>query len=394
MFNKLFSEITATDIQTLINSGISENTNLEFKREVWGKLDEDRKEMLRDISSMANAYGGYFVIGMEEDQAGEAKEIIDIPNVESERDSLLASLMANLHPRIIGLDINVIKFEDGKKILLIRVPDGFNLHQVTFKGMYQFWKRHDRQKSRMTYDEIKDSIIKNHVGSGQSIELLEKRKQLHDKSKKVILMLTAQPIKAESELFKTSNTKLRDLLKSSGGRRAGWDFDISTSYPRPTLNGISIANENRAVNFYRNGYVEATVDIGFDEGYVFNSEQLTINEHQANYPVLRREALIEFTFRFVRKVELMLKEIGYDAPMSFSLNLLNIKGFALRGGNERSSQYHSPFLYSESSIEVEPLTYEFIDATTITKDLCDRVFQAYGFEETPYYENGRFTFFT
>ena len=74
MFNKSFSEINSSDIEGLLTSGASEHSNLEFKKQIWGTADEEVREMLRDISSIANAYGGYLIVGIdEEDDTGKAK---------------------------------------------------------------------------------------------------------------------------------------------------------------------------------------------------------------------------------------------------------------------------------------------------------------------------------
>ena len=149
------------------------------------------------------------------------KEIINVSNAEQDRDRILASCMANLHPRIIGLDIKMVECKDNKKVILIKIPDSLNLHQITFKGLYQFWKRHDRQKSRMTYEEIKDTILKNNLASSQNISLLKERKSLMNGRGRSVLMLTAQPIKPEAELFKVGNEKVRDIIRKSGEKEEG-----------------------------------------------------------------------------------------------------------------------------------------------------------------------------
>ena len=139
MFNKSFKDIAGADIQKLITSGASEGNNLEFKRKPWENGDDEVREMLRDVSSMANAFGGYLLLGMdEEDGTGKAKEIIGVSDAENYRDRFLASCMANLQPRIIGLDIKSIECEGAKKVILIKVPDSLNLHQVTSKGYTNF----------------------------------------------------------------------------------------------------------------------------------------------------------------------------------------------------------------------------------------------------------------
>lgn len=90
MFNKIFSNINIDDVKTLIGNGITEGQNIEFKQEVWAKSDEEIREMLRDISAMANAYGGYIVVGMKEDgDSGKALQLLEVLNAEDEEGSYI-----------------------------------------------------------------------------------------------------------------------------------------------------------------------------------------------------------------------------------------------------------------------------------------------------------------
>ena len=71
---KLIHEIGFKDIQELIDQKVPEHNGLEYKEQVLhpslkGKLLEDEKdELLTDIVALANALGGYFLIGIGADQ--------------------------------------------------------------------------------------------------------------------------------------------------------------------------------------------------------------------------------------------------------------------------------------------------------------------------------------
>lgn len=111
--------------------------------------------MLRDISSMANAYRGYLILGLrEEKESGVPLEIVSVEKANEERDRILGSCLSNIEPRIVGLQARTVDIDDGA-ILIICIPRSTKLpHMVTFKGLNQFWIRHDRQKSKMSVDEI------------------------------------------------------------------------------------------------------------------------------------------------------------------------------------------------------------------------------------------------
>jgi predicted HTH transcriptional regulator len=68
MIARAINEITERDIQNLRDAGIVERKGLEYKRELPGTADADKREFLADASSFANTEGGDFVFGVNEDQ--------------------------------------------------------------------------------------------------------------------------------------------------------------------------------------------------------------------------------------------------------------------------------------------------------------------------------------
>ncbi len=67
------SSISVDDILELVSNRVPERSDLEYKREPYGTSNTDRLEMLRDVAAMANARGGYIIIGIEEDREGRAE---------------------------------------------------------------------------------------------------------------------------------------------------------------------------------------------------------------------------------------------------------------------------------------------------------------------------------
>ncbi len=77
MFSKSVTSITTDDLQNLLDGEAVENVRLEFKQEMPSK-----NETLKKLSSFANTFGGYLVIGITEDGANGA--ISSIPGVDIE----------------------------------------------------------------------------------------------------------------------------------------------------------------------------------------------------------------------------------------------------------------------------------------------------------------------
>lgn len=58
IFTKPFTQLQATDLQELLTDLAVENVRLEFKSNV-----PDKDETLKKLSSFANTFGGYLVVG-------------------------------------------------------------------------------------------------------------------------------------------------------------------------------------------------------------------------------------------------------------------------------------------------------------------------------------------
>ena len=76
-FSKSVSDLNTDDLTALLDGGAQENVRLEFKRQV-----PSRNETLKKLSPMANTYGGYLVIGAEENGSGVLKAL---PGVEPQK---------------------------------------------------------------------------------------------------------------------------------------------------------------------------------------------------------------------------------------------------------------------------------------------------------------------
>lgn len=76
IFSKPISELRLADLQELLDNASIENIRLEFKQEAPGK-----NEMMKKISSFANTYGGWLIIGAAELE-GEPGRIGSLPGVD------------------------------------------------------------------------------------------------------------------------------------------------------------------------------------------------------------------------------------------------------------------------------------------------------------------------
>ena len=78
MLSKPISQLNSTDLRSLLEEGAVETLRLEFKTKIPGK-----HETLKKLSSFANTYGGYLIVGAHADSSD--GRLTDLPGVQTER---------------------------------------------------------------------------------------------------------------------------------------------------------------------------------------------------------------------------------------------------------------------------------------------------------------------
>ena len=108
-------------LQSLIRDQVAESDTLDYKRDMYGTSDGDTKELLRDISAMANNLGGYLLIRIEE--ANEVPvQILGIEQGDIAVERILSSSLAGITERVYGLDSRSIPLANGRAVVAVFVP--------------------------------------------------------------------------------------------------------------------------------------------------------------------------------------------------------------------------------------------------------------------------------
>jgi predicted HTH transcriptional regulator len=145
-------QIDKADIQQLIDDEVQESKTIEYKREIVGNTDEQKKEFLADVSSFANASGGHLIIGIDEDK-GIPKQIsgLEIADIDKEISRLENMIRDGIEPRIPGLIIHSIRV-NSYFVIIIYIPQSFALpHIVKFKSYNKFYSRNSNGKLDLEY---------------------------------------------------------------------------------------------------------------------------------------------------------------------------------------------------------------------------------------------------
>ncbi len=388
---KPLEAITDADLQALIDNQVREGQTLEYKRDLYGRGDEEVREMLRNISSIANAFGGDLLIGVDENEEGIAVNLPGVENAEVEAQRVVGSSLANIEERVLGLRAWPVRLQNGRSVVIVRIPRSLRApHMVTFKGLNQFWARHDRQKAPMSTHEIKDVCLRVEGLMEELGRFLEKRKReiLKDIFWAPYYVVAVTPIFANSEVLEIGDTRLRYLLENPmGQRQEGWNV-IFEDHPHPTLNGLIMEIPNRkALELFRTGHMELRVRI--DE-VSFCRGRVEIEERQ--YPVLYACPLVEYPVSLLRLGKAIYDYLGLTDPIVVSVLLYNIDEFALHRGVDEGQRmtpnpYYGPRILRKKHLYIPPRQTPSLDEPDKVAKMCvDRLWQAFGYEQAPLFD--------
>ena len=115
----IFDAISEADISELVSSGVPESLTIEYKRDGYGKTDEQKREALKDITAFANSHGGHLIIGVDE-KDGLPVEATGLSVAEGDelKERLEALMRDGVEPRLLGVRAKLVEVADGKRVLI------------------------------------------------------------------------------------------------------------------------------------------------------------------------------------------------------------------------------------------------------------------------------------
>jgi len=386
--NKDMEQIEESDLQELIDHGIIEKKTLEYKKELPGNSDSDKKEFLADVSSFANASGGHIVFGIAEDENGAPKSSIglDIENPDKDIQRLDSIIRDSIEPRIQGFIIKGIPLSNSKWALIIKIPKSWSSpHRVTFKGHDKFYGRSSNGKYPLDVAELRNAFTLSQTMGERIRRFREDRissiyaNELpvpFENGAKIALHLI--PISSFNpgqsyDISKTisNNGLLAPIYPASYNRR--YNFDGYISY---TMN--SEQKSESYVQLYRNGIIEVV------DSQLLHSWDKKLLIYSRSF----EEDLIASLSRFCS----FLKLIEIDLPCFIFMTLLGIKGYSIEPNGPSRIMKNHPI--DRDILIIPEVIIENLDAEAdeILHPIFDTIWNACGFERSLNYDsNGKWS---
>ena len=274
---KKFSEWDKDDLEALIREpAAEESARLDFKADckILSK-DKDEKEKARrdilvDISAMANGVGGALIIGVRQtgkpDQPPFAEKIEGIKNskVEDLKKAIDNLVNTHLDVRPAPLEYHVIPYKDDCSVVIIEIPaNTYSLSMVTYKQINQFWIRKGTNNRLMTTDEIEYRFGQfAKVRDSATEELNKVHEELLQKSvPRTMVWFAGVPISRARDHIPVRKSIIQSILEESsyfetrperrmGGYATPYDY---SKYLAPSLRGLKCKNSGAILEIRRDG---------------------------------------------------------------------------------------------------------------------------------------------
>lgn len=424
---KVLSEISNDEIVAVVDEHLSEDQNLEFKLTVNHKESVDRFETLRDIASLANAGGGYLIVGIRDDGKGKAQTFETVESADSILKSIRSLCLDYISERIDGLEMEKRNI-DKKEIIIIRIPASNKIpHMVTFENNTHFCTRYSDGKREMTVSEIRSAFIndvfgkrlaliedgiKNIIGKQQVgathevVAMIEKgevsvltlpdgnivantmqeffRNRIGDKP---FFRVSITPKNTRRDFIDVDSQDLMNVFRQPPNQRHyGWNMNNFYSQVRRFTEGISRGEvQDRMLILFENGHMEFYAVL--DTNFCWNQSEEEFKKRPRLYPY----PLIEYPSSFLSLYKNLIKFVSYNSTFIVSMQFFNLKGYVLNPYSPQSFGFmtSSSQQFADKDLLVPPLEVDYnFNPDKTAYQLLRYVYAAFGYssDAIPFYK--------
>jgi len=436
---KLIDDISDEEIDKLVKEHMSERQHLEFKVTLNHEGYKDRLELLRDIASLANAGGGYLIIGIRDDGKGHAQRYE--PNMVGDTQRIkqaIASLcLEHIRDRIDGLEVR-LRTVRGNPLVIVRIPTSIRIpHMVTFRNHTDFYTRYEDGKREMTMSEIREAFNRDTVAlrlsrietqlqpiistltapqRGKGEEEIQEGivprflsiedgntladETFHRFSKEVgaqpFFRVSVTPASPKADLIDVGSEPIRALINNPpGSRSAGWSMKATYHRIERFADGIRRGDKNEAyLELLSNCHMEFWTPLNESFCWRLSPEEFSRRPRLYPYPV------VEYPTTFLRLYRAIVDSLRTSNDFVVDLCYLNLKGYILAPyapnaiGFMIADTYSKPFEGKHIRVPRKTIKNDFNPDQT-AYELIRTVYAAFGFDESaiPFFTGeGRFDF--
>jgi hypothetical protein len=381
---KNLTDITAADVQELIENSVCETTTLEFKRDLPGAGDDAKREFLADVSALANTAGGDILYGIaEENGCASAISGIAVQNLDNEVLRLGSILNSGLDPRIRFSHVTLPCL--AGTVLLLRVEKSWNApHRIIFRGYDKFFARTGAGKYPLDVQQLRRAFVENNSIAERIRNFRVERFSniiagstpipLTRGSKLVIHLLPFDAFWSEREFDVRAQIPFNLLQPLNGG---AWNSRLT--YEGKLV--MDVPHEGASCSYlhlYRNGVIEIV------DSYILN-RRIPSRPDIRYIPSTATENLV---VTGVARGLGLIQHLGVSAPIAVTFGLTNVKDMILIT-SENWDWFEPQPILNDHLFLPEAIMSELTERIgPLLKPLFDLLWNAGGFEESNFDAQG------
>lgn len=207
---------TKAHIDYLIRSGAEESVHMEFKAgDALDRTDGKKKEISKDVSSIANSDGGIIIYGLAE-QRHKASNYAFVDGTVFSKEWLEQVINSKIKRRIPDLTIDVIRVGNKiqQSVYVVKIPRSYDAPHMASDGRY--YKRYNFESVLMEEFEVRDAFSRT---SETQLKLLplEFRPSIVSEKKGLIDTMRLQVILDVQNVSKTIENTYKTIVRVPRG---------------------------------------------------------------------------------------------------------------------------------------------------------------------------------
>lgn len=322
MILKPLEQIAEDDLLALITNAVSEGRTIDYKRELPGNSDGDKKEFLADVSSFANTSGGDLVFGMDEAE-GLPTQLAGFQSANTDAEILRLEniLAAGLDPRI-RYAARIVPCQNGVKALVLRVERSWSgPHRVVFKGHDRFYGRNSAGKYSLDVNQLRSaftfaSTVTERIRAFRTDRIIALSNNdtpipFVNDPKIVVHCIPIESFAEQTQFdvlpFDQNPGRLRPMASVSYGRRLNLEGIVAYGGGPPA---------HTYTQLYRTGVIEAV------------QGSILAHEYKGK-PVIPSIAYEQYVYNYLPHCFQVLQQIGANVPVLVALSLIGTRGLEM-----------------------------------------------------------------
>lgn len=362
------------DLYSLVDNQVPESKTIDYKESLPGTTDSNKKEFLADVSSFANAAGGYLIYGMREN-CGIASEVCGLENINADADirRLEDIIRDGIKPRIPGVSLWAIHLSISKYAIIIHIPMSWaSPHMVAFKNDSKFHTRNSAGKHQLDVSELRAAFVLSETTTERIRNFrIERLSKIIAGDTPVLLNETAKII-LHIVPFGAFNPAARfdvSLLANDAERLQ--PMSVMPWNYRHNFDGyLSFKNSLSYLQVFRNGIIEAA------DAYLLEPDDSGLKIPH----VLFERELLDALSRFLS----IQRQLGVEPPFFIMLTLLGVSGYTM-SVNTSSITYP---IDRDALILPEIIVENFeCNPSEVMKPIFDAIWNAVGLPQSMNYDD-------